>query len=370
MTLIRLLAPLLLLGPLLVVAGPLSPSPAEAAPVGASIRVATANVREGSIVRRPADRRYGTDRRAFARRLLGRATAPPDVVAVQEVLGSARKVARALNAFQRTRDRAGRYAVATGTAHRFATGRCDGQRTGRFSLLRSSSLLVNRKTVTEVHGRGTIRTWGRWTRKAWPETGRKGHGCTEHPWVRVTVRAPDGPRTARVLSAHVAPAGRGLKTRAIDTLRRGLDHLHRRTPADLAVLGGDLNMNRCVQAFGRGEKETCRVRPAHQRLINAGYRDVVRAVHDSGPAGVVGAARRIDFLYARASPAAAWWDRCYQAYLVKKWKCGTRSVFAQKRAFWACEGRVTRRRGPGGDCSRRMFLRYYSDHPVVLGTVR
>ena len=370
MTLIRLWVPLLLIVPLLAVAGAQSPSPAEAAPGGASIRVATANLREGSLVRRPADRRHGTDRRAFARRLLGRATAPPDVVAVQEVLGSARRVAHALNAFQRTRDRAARYAPVTGTAHRFATGRCDGQRRGRFSLLRSSSLLVNRKTVTQVHARGTIRTWGRWARKAWPETGRRGHGCTEHPWVRITVRTADGPRTARVLSAHVAPQGRRLKTRAVDTLRRELDRLPGQSPADLAVLGGDLNMNRCVQLFGHGEKKKCTIRPAHRRLIDAGYRDVVRAVHESGPAGVVGVARRIDFLYARAKPAAAWWDRCYQAFLVKQWKCGTRSVFAQRRAFGACGIRVTRHRGPGGGCSARLFRRYYSDHPIAIGAVR
>lgn len=342
------------------------------AEIPGEIRVAIANVFEGSLVRHPADTRDGTHRRAFARRLLGRSVAMPDVVLLQEVLGTAGLVARALNAHPRAVRAGTRYVRLGATDQRFASGWCDGRRAGRFSLLRSSAILVNARTMTAVHERGVVRTWGRWSSRAWHRTGRSGYGCAEHPWARVTVKhAGAAPRSALVTSVHVAPLGLRLKNRAVSALRSDLDHLHRSTPGAAVVLGGDLNLNRCRQPLLSGERRRCALRPGHRALSDAGYRDAVRSQHLTGPSGVVGVARRIDFIYVKGQVASSWHDRCYRAHFVRRWECSAaRSVFGSPDTFRRCEVRHLFHGSPGNGCSPARFRSYYSDHQVLLAVVR
>jgi hypothetical protein len=336
------------------------------------VRVAAANVYEGSMVRHPADLRDGTDRKAFARRLLGRSAAVPDVVLLQEVLGTARLMARTLNAHPRAARTGARFVRLGATDHRFVTGSCDGRRSGRFSLLRSSAILMNARTVTAVHERGVIRTWGRWDPIAWHRTGRSGYGCTEHPWARVTVKHPGtAARTALVTSVHIAPDGHRLKNRAVRVVRSHLDRLHRNEPGHVVVMGGDLNLNRCRQSLLRGERRSCAIRSGHRSLLDAGYRDAVRDQHLTGPSGVVGVARRIDFVYAKGRVAASWHDRCYRAHFVRRWPCSAaRSVFASPVMFRRCEVRHLFHGSPGNGCSPSMFRRYYTDHQLLFAVVR
>jgi len=367
---LRVLSPLLLLAPLAV----LVPDRTDAAtgPPPSPVRVAVANVHEGSLVRHRADRRDGTDRRRFADRVASRSGALPDVVLLQEVLGTAGLLARTLNAHPRARSAGVSYRVVTGTWSRRVTGRCDGGRAGRFRLLRSSAILVNQRTVTRVHRTGAIRTWGRWHRRAWAHTGRRGHGCTAHPWARVTVRRPGTvARRVLVVSAHVAPVGLSLKTRATRRVRAATDALHRGRPEERVVIGGDLNLTRCPLPASAPEPATCAVRPAHRSLLDAGYRDAVRSVHRGGPHGVVGVAGRIDFAYVRGGAVTgAWYDRCYRAHLVHRWRCGDRAVFATQRAFHRCQVRSLFHGRPGGGCWPSRFRRYYSDHPVLVADFR
>jgi len=345
---------------------------ASSAEASGVVRVAAANVYEGSMVRHPADLSDGTDRRAFTRRLLGRSAAVPDVVLLQEVLGTARLMARTLNAHPRAVRTATRFVPLGATDHRFVTGSCDGRRSGRFSVLRSSTILVNVRTVTAVHEMGVIRTWGRWDPIAWSRTGRSGYGCTEHPWARVTVKHPGtAARTALVTSIHIAPDGYPLKNRAVRVVRRHLDGLHRKAPDDVLVLGGDLNLNRCRQSLLQGERRRCGVRSGHRALLDAGYRDAVRDLHLAGPSGVIGVARRIDFLYVKGQVAASWHDRCYRAHFVHRWQCGAaRSVFGSLAVFRRCEDRHLRYGSAGSGCSRTAFRRYYTDHQLLVAVIR
>ncbi len=340
-----------------------------ATPVG-TLRIAVANVREGTLSSPRADRIAGHDRKAFGRRVMQQGGRLPDVVLLQEALGTAGVMAETLNGFPRARREGARYAVASGTSWRYVTGRCDGARSGRFVVLRSSAVLVNRATVT-VHSRGTIRTWGRWGQAVWRTTGRDGHGCTEHAWVRLTVRPPGATaRTARVLSTHIAPQGVTLKNRALKVVRAEFDRLARTRPQDLTAIGGDFNLNRCHQSVFSPEPAHCTPRAGHHSLLANGWRDTVRALHPTGPSGVAGVARRIDFLYTRDRPLRAWWDRCYEAYFVHRWKCGDRAVFSSEAAFDRCERRALYYGTPGGGCATWQFRRYYSDHPLLVGTIR
>lgn len=343
-------------------------APEVAAP--AAIRVAAANVHEGAMLRYRADDRDATDRRVFARRLLARPGRLPDVVLLQEALGSARQVTRTLNTAPRTQAAGVRYTVATGTGRRFTRGSCDGRRSGEFSLLRGSAILLNSETVVQVHQRGTIRTWGRWSPRTRHITGRGGFGCTAHPWIRATFRTPGGTRTALLVNAHIAPAGPRLKIRALNVLRRDLELRAHRNPGSITVLGGDLNLNRCRQDPRTGEQLRCTPRAGHRGLIRAGYQDAVRSLHRTGPSGVVGVARRIDFIYTDGTVRDAWYDRCYQAFFVRRWRCGEqRSVFARLRLLRQCQERSSRYGRPGNGCPRAGFRRYYSDHPIVVATI-
>ena len=343
-------------------AAPAAPA-ASRASGSPAINVAVANVREGSLVRMPADLRAGGDRAAFARRVLDRPGPAPDVVLVQEVLGTAGLVAGALDAVQRSRGLPDRYTVVDGAAQWRAAGRCDGPRNGRFSVLRSSAVLVNTTTVTRVAAHGVIRTWGRWNRVARPLTGRDGFGCTEHPWARLVVRTDAGPVSATVLSLHAAPLGIALKNQALATVTRGLAAL---PASEVSVVGGDANLTRCRD---HRDGPSCSVHPGHQGLIDAGYRDVVLDGAPSGAEGVAGVDRRIDFLYVRGSATDAWWDRCYQAFRVRQWPCGTRAVFDSRPRFVACQTRALQHGSAGGGCGLPSFRTYYSDHPLVTGVV-
>jgi hypothetical protein len=74
----------------------------------AGVVVVSANLREGSRVRRASDMRNGDDVRRFANRVLSRGARMPDVLLLQEVLGSAERVVRALNQHRRARSGATR----------------------------------------------------------------------------------------------------------------------------------------------------------------------------------------------------------------------------------------------------------------------
>lgn len=61
------------------------------------VAVAVANVREGAVIRPPADMADGDGRSAFARHLFRRAGSAPDVILLQEVVGTARVATNRLN---------------------------------------------------------------------------------------------------------------------------------------------------------------------------------------------------------------------------------------------------------------------------------
>ncbi len=335
-----------------------------------TLSVAVANIREGSVVRHRFDMSDGKDRSAVARRMLGAVKRVPDVVLLQEALGSAGKVARTLTQHPRARRSNVRYAVAM--APRIVTRRtaCAGPRPGRYTALRDSAILVNTRSVRKISARGVVRTWGRWTTEAAGRVGRGGLGCSEHPWVRVTVQQPGKQaRTAMVMAAHVAPVGTRLKTAAIRRLTLRMQQLQRRSPGDLAVLGGDLNQARCAGPATRPETAGCAVRAGHRSLARAGFQDAVRTRNLAGPHGVVGVQRRIDFVYTTGAVRSSGFDRCYLAYFVKAHRCGARrAVFANETAFYGCQARSlygTR----AGSCADARQRRYYSDHPVIRATL-
>jgi endonuclease/exonuclease/phosphatase family metal-dependent hydrolase len=368
---------LLLLVPVLVLLPSASTNAGAAAPAAVEpageVRVAAANLFEGAVVDHPADLRDGTDRRAFVSRLMGQVSVMPDVVLLQEVLGTAPEMARTLNAHPRTAQAGAHFVVLGGTDRRFTTGSCDGARPGRFMVLRASAILVNADTVTGVQKSGVIRTWGRWDKWAYSKTGNNGYGCTEHPWARVTVKHPGtAARTAIVASVHMAPAVTALKDHGLGVVRKELDQLHAITPEDAVVLGGDFNSNRCNQSLTAGEQENCAPRPGHRSLLDNGYVDAVRSLHLTGPDGVVGVARRVDYIYAKGGEVtASSHDRCYRAYFVHQWPCSAaRSVFDSDTLFHKCEYRALHNGSPGGGCSAAMYRRYYSDHIVLFAIVQ
>lgn len=336
-----------------------------------SLVVAVANLREGGLDRRPVDLRHRGDMGVFADRLLDRDAPVPDVVLVQEVLGSERAVADVLTAHPVSERAGARYVPVTTTRHRFDRGECQGPRTGRFSLLRGGAILVNAAVVPEVLDRGVIRTWGRWNAPGRHVTGRDGYGCTAQPWARLLVQRPgQQPMTALVSGVHLAPAEPTLKTRAAIWLRDRLTEKQQRHPGDLLVLAGDLNLNRCEQPTTAPERDGCPVRTAHRQLGSAGLVDAVRDQQPTGPDGVVGVGRRIDFLYTPDEVSDAWFDRCYMGWLVREWRCGDDGTnFTEAAQFYRCQTRALEHGRAGGGCSRERFGRYYSDHPMLVATV-
>ncbi len=347
--------------------------PAHAAPGKvASVRVAVTNVREGGLARLPADARDATDRKAWARRLFAQPGRAPDVVLLQEVLRSSPKMASALNTHPRARKTGARYAVAAGTRVSRGSGACDGRRRGTYTVVRTSAILVNTKTVRSVRGSGQIRTWGRWGPAARARVGKTRFGCAEHPWLRVTVVKGQQSSTALVASAHVAPGGTRRKNRAVSVIRRRLDAQHRKGSGELVVMGGDLNLTRCVQPPRSPERRGCAVRSGHRSLLASGYQDAVRVRNLGGTTGVAGVARRIDFLYAKkAAVTSSWHDRCYLAFFAMQPGCSSaKRVFATSRDFRRCQARSLKVGRSGGGCSAKQYRRYYSDHPILLATLR
>jgi len=330
---------------------------AAGAPAGrAEVVVVSANLREGSRVRRASDMRDGDDLRRFADRVLSRGARMPDVLLLQEVLGSAKRVVRALNRHRRARRGTARFALVAAPGRRTG-GRCDGPRARRHRVVRDSAIVVNRRTVRRVHRRGKVRTWASWFGE---------RGCAEHPWALLTVRDGAGGRRVRVASMHVAPTGTRLKTRAVVRTAETLMRQHRRTPGALLAIGGDLNLTRCKGPSRRGERARCRVRAAHRYLLRHGFRDAVRSRNLRQRGGVVGVRRRIDFVYTTGGVRGSWFDRCYQAFEVTRNRCRpAQSWFSSRRTFHRCQYRVTMVGRPGGMCSGRGYARYYSDHPVV-----
>lgn len=347
--------------------------PPAAARVAAedSVVVAVANLREGGLDRQPVDLRHRGDMRAFADRLLEREAPLPDVVLVQEVLGSEDAVADVLTAHPAAERAGARYLPVTTTRHRFDRGRCQGPRDGRFSLLKGAAILVNAAVVPEVLDRGVIRTWGRWNAPGRQVTGRDGYGCTAQPWARLLLQRPgQEPMTALVSGVHVAPAEPTLKTLAAIRLRDRLAEMHQRHPEDLLVLAGDLNLSRCDQPTTAPERDGCPVRAAHRELGSAGLVDAVRDQRPTGPEGVVGVGRRVDFVYTPDAVSDAWFDRCYMGWLVRRWRCeddGTN--FTHEAQFYRCQTRALEHGRAGGGCSRAQLGRYYSDHPMLVATV-
>lgn len=210
----------------------------------AGVVVVSANLREGSRLRRGSDMRDGDDLRRFANRVLSRGARMPDVLLLQEVLGSAERVVRALNRHRRARPGAARFALVAAPGRR--TGReCDGPRARRHRVVRDSAIVVNQETVRRVHRRGKVRTWASWFGE---------RGCAEHPWALLTVRDGAGGQRVRVAGMHVAPTGTRLKTRAVVRTAEILMWHQRRTPDALLAIGGDLNLTRCKGPSRRAER--------------------------------------------------------------------------------------------------------------------
>lgn len=197
-------------------------------------------------------------------------------------------------------------------------------------------------------------------------------GCTEHPWADVVVRHDGAAATrALVVNAHVAPVGGALKSAAMKRLAGQASQLRERLRPDLVAVGGDFNLNRCTQPLRSAEKRHCTVRAGHRAFLSDGFRDVMRESRPSGPDGVVGVQRRIDFLYTDARIDDAWFDRCYLAHLVARPACDPGSeVFSTARAFQACKRRSVHVGTPGGGCPASRFHRFYSDHPLMTATLR
>jgi len=351
-------------------AAPIQPAYAAAKPLS-TVRVAVANVREGAVRRPPTDMADGDDREAFARRVFEHSGRAPDVVLLQEVLGTARAVTHRLNEHPTARRSDARYVVAVAPKRRQDSGSCAGPRDGSYMSVRDSAVVVNTQTVTPLQRQGTVRTWGRWAPRAHQLLGRSGYGCAEQPWIRLAVhQAGKVPATVLVASVHIAPSGVALKNRAVARTQQALDAAHRKTPQDLVVIAGDFNLTRCQRLPSKPESRGCAVRGSHKGLLAAGYADAVRSLHLTGPAGVVGVARRIDFLYTKGAVGSSWFDRCYQAYFVKRFRCEPgRVVIGQPRLFSACDRRSRVFGSPGGGCPAHDYHRYYSDHPLILATV-
>ena len=333
---------------------------------GPPVTVAVGNVHEGAAVLHRFDKRNGADRTAFARRVLDKRHAVPDIVLVQEVRGTAHTVAATLTRHPRAQRGGARYVVAVPPRIATQRGPCGGARTGKYTVLRDSAILVNATTVPSVHETGVVRTWGRWAKQGSARIGNSGYGCAEQPWARVTVE-PSGaaPRTVRVLSAHVAPLNGGLKTTALRQLAAEVTQMQVERPSELVVMGSDLNQTRCRTKDGI-ETADCAVRPGHEALHDAGLFDAVRERNLSGPNGVVGLQRRIDFVHTNGPVIASGFDRCYLAFWVKKYRCGTRAVFPAKKRFFQCQKKSLTGRGA---CPRAEYRRYYSDHPVMHATL-
>jgi len=287
----------------------------------------------------------------------------PDVVLLQEVLGSARAVVRALNQQRHARRASARFAVGVAPRQRPGHSHCDGRRTQRHQVIRDSAIVVNLRTVRKMHNRGSVRTWGSWFGQ---------RGCAEQPWALITVRHGDNaPRLIRVASVHIAPSNHRLKTRGVVRTAEMLQQRHRQTPLAALVIGGDLNLNRCTGPVLRPETAGCTVRAAHRHLLQHGLRDAVRSRHLHGTDGVVGVSRRIDFVYTTGRVHGSWFDRCYRAFEVTTNPCTRRQTrFAYRSTFRHCQYRVTTVGRPGGRCTERHnYDRYYSDHPILRATI-
>jgi len=329
----------------------IAPAVAAERSVRPGLVIASANIREGSRVVRPVDNRHGADRAVFAARVIRSGARPPDVLLLQEAMGSAWRVVSELN--QRSRQvRAGAtYRVVVPSNRRIGRARCAGRRAGH-QVIRDGAIVVNTRTA-RVADRGLVKTWGRW----FPRRGQPTYGCAEQTWALVGLRRQPGQLT-RIANVHAAPSGHTLKNEAVIHTVTALTRLNRATPRARLVVGGDLNLSRCQGFPSRPERLACAPRAAHRALEAAGLRDVVRTTTGSR---VVGVRHRIDFLYASGRVADAWWDRCYLAFQVTRPGCTTRSsTYSFREQHAACQRRADLTGSAGGPCHR-----YYSDHPIL-----
>jgi hypothetical protein len=340
-------------------------SAAAAATAPPSLMVATANVREGTRVVFPVDLGDGDDRRALARRMLSAGSSLPDVVLLQEAIGSAGIMSRTLTAHPRAQRAGARYVVAVPPSNRPGDGWCDGRRPPH-RIVRDGAILINASTIARVNSRGFVRTWGKWILR---RNGSR-YDCAEQAaWAVVVLRhGTPGQRLARVANIHTAPLDNTLKSRALTRTVNEVVRLNQQTPRALLVVGGDFKLTRCVGPSRDPERLGCTLRAAHRRLTDRGFVDAVRARR---PDSVRGVRHRIDFVYSRGPVASASWDRCYLAFNLTVDPCPSRTAqFPVRKVFGACQVRANHWGSPGGGCSTRDYARYYSDHPVVRGLLR
>lgn len=350
-------------------AHPAAAAPAKAPTPASSDRtqtlmLANANVREGSRSRPRADLRVARDRKTFVRRLMGRTSRVPGVVLLQETYGSARAYVRTLNRHPRAKRAGAKYRLAMRPRLHSKQYRCGPTRRARHQRVQTSAIIVNRAKVRRVVRRGAVPGWGRWRQIR--DRSKTVENCAYQPWVLLRLRSGG---LVRVASVHLAPMHAGLKTRALRLLANRLRALQRRTPRAELVIAGDLNMTRQPLGFSKRETVHGKVRPAHRLLERRGLRDANRLARPRGRNGVIGYARRIDFVYTTTGVVRASFDRCYRGYRGGK-ACPPRArVFRSHKRFAACQRQAdSGKRRPA--CPKRKSRRYYSDHPMLTARLR
>lgn len=331
------------------------------------VLVVTANAKEDRATTWGAlDVPAADDREQFVDRLLRKAPAAPDIVLLQEVLGSADEITRLLNTHPRIEGSGNRYAVAVPPRLWRGGEHCDGHRNHQRRIWRDVAIVVNTARISGPVDTGKVRTWGAYT---FPRASHDAYeDCKEHVWALLRVETgSNNRRLVRVMNVHPAPAGRDLKTAAMRKIADRMVRLQRRTPHALAVIGGDYNLSRCQS---HPERRHCRIREAHRHLEHYGYLDAIRATNPTGPTGVTGVKYRIDHIYTDGTVIDSWFDRCYRAFNVTSPACPEKkAVFAEKRIYLECHRLANRGKGPASPCDGDSYGRYYSDHPMMWATL-
>lgn len=324
------------------------------------VLVVSANVKEGNAGRTSArDIARAADRKRFVARLLKKVPAAPDMMLLQEALGSTSRITRLLNWHPRIGNTRSRYRVAVRPRLWPGGRRCDGHRNYHRDVRRDVSIVINTATTAGPVNSGRVRTWGAYPTPRSPDGARR--ACKEHVWA--LFREKDGRaagRFVRVMNAHPAPAVRSLKTAAMRKITNRMVQLQRRTRRGLAVIGGDFNLTRCKSD---PETRSCGVREAHRYLHDKGYRDAIRTINPTGTGGVVGVRSRIDHIYVNGGVRNSWFARCYKAFNVTRPRCpANKAVFSNRRIFLRCDRLATLGKGPARPCGPKRYQRYYSDH--------
>ncbi|UPK73159.1 hypothetical protein MU582_11945 [Nocardioidaceae bacterium SCSIO 66511] len=288
----------------------------------------------------------------------------PGVVLLQETYGSARAYVRALNRHPRAKRAGAKYRLAVRPSLRSGQRRCGDSKRPRHQRVQTSTIIVNRAKIGRVLRTGTIAGWGRWEDPK--DRSKIVSHCAYQPWALLRLR---GGGLVRIVGAHLAPVNMTLKTRALHRLSDRLQQLQKKTPGAQLVLAGDLNMTRQPRSVGRHEQADGKVRAAHRLLERRGLRDANRLAHPTGRNGVIGYARRVDFIYTTTEVADASFDRCYRGYRGGKTCPPSASVFGKHRNFAPCQWRADSGK-PRAGCPKSKARRYYSDHPTVTARLR